>query len=69
MKLNEKVSWLMGRLQRSLFPNLEQCCVSPVSEQEKHLARILEIIEIEHQIPRRQKWTGRPRESITRRRK
>ena len=32
MKLNEKVSWLMGRLQRSLFPNLEQCCVSPLSE-------------------------------------
>ena len=60
MKLNEKVSWLMGRLQRSLFPNLEQCCVSPLSEQEKHLVKILEIIEIERHIPRRQKWTGRP---------
>jgi hypothetical protein len=34
MKLNEKVSWLMGRLQRSLFPSLEQCCVSPLSKQE-----------------------------------
>lgn len=60
MKLTEKVSWLMGRLQRSLFPNLEQCCVSPLSEQEKHLVKVLEIIEIERHIPRSRQWTGRP---------
>ena len=60
MKLTEKVSWLMGRLQRSLFPSLEQCCVSPLSEQEKHLVKILEIIEIERHIPRSRQWTGRP---------
>ena len=60
MKLTEKVSWLMGRLQRSLFPSLEQCCVSPLSQQEKHLVKILEIIEIERHIPRSRQWTGRP---------
>lgn len=60
MKLTDKVSWLMGRLQRSLFPNLEECCVSPLSEQEKHLVKILEIIEIEHHIPRNPQGMGRP---------
>jgi hypothetical protein len=60
MKLKEKVSWLMGRLQRSLFPQLEQCCVSPLSEQEKHLVKVLEVIEIERHIPKNQQWTGRP---------
>ena len=60
MKLTVTVSWLMGRLQRSLFPILEQWCVSPLSEQEKHLVKIFEIIEIEHHIPRSRQWTGRP---------
>jgi hypothetical protein len=60
MKLKEKVSWLMGRLQRSLFPQLEQCCVSSLSEQEKHLVKVLEVIEIERHIPKNLQWTGRP---------
>jgi len=47
MKLKEKISWLMGRLQRQLFPCLEECCVSPLTEQEKHLVKILEFIKIE----------------------
>ena len=47
MKLKEKISWLMGRLQRQLFPCLEECCVSPLTEQEKHLVKILELIKIE----------------------
>jgi len=25
MKFKEKISWLMGRLQRQLFPCLEEC--------------------------------------------
>jgi len=60
MKLTEKVSWLMGRLQRSLFPSLEQYCGSPLSQQETHLVKILEIIEIERHIRRSRRWTGRP---------
>ena len=60
MKLTEKVSWLMGRLQRSLFANLEQCCVSLLSQQEKHLVKILEIVVIERHIPKSRQRTGRP---------
>jgi hypothetical protein len=60
MKLTEKVSWLMGRLQRSLFPSPEQCCVSPLSKQERHLVKLFEIIEIERHIPKNQQWIGRP---------
>ena len=37
MKLKEKISWLMGRLQRQLFPFLEECCLSLLTELEKHL--------------------------------
>ena len=58
MKLTEKVSWLIGRLQRSLLPSLEQCCVSPLSQQEKHLVKIIETIEIERHIPRSQAVDG-----------
>ena len=60
MKLKEKISWLMGRLQRSLFPILEECCVSPLTEQEKHLVKLLEIIEIEKHVPGNRQWMGRP---------
>lgn len=60
MKLKEKVSWLMGRLQRSLFPILEECCFSPLTEQEKHLVKLFEIIEIEKHVPGNRQWMGRP---------
>jgi hypothetical protein len=60
MKLRGKIPWLMGRLQRSLFPCLEECCVSPLTAQDKHLVKVLEIIEIESHIPKSRQWTGRP---------
>jgi len=60
MKLKDKISWIMGRLQRSLFPILEEYCASPLTEQEKHLIKVLEIIEIEKHIPCSRQWTGRP---------
>jgi hypothetical protein len=37
MKLKELISWLMGRLQRSLFLYLEEYCVSPLTGQKRHL--------------------------------
>ena len=37
MKLKEKVSWLMGTVQRTLFPHLEDCLDSPLTAQEKGL--------------------------------
>ncbi len=60
MKLTEKIPWLMGRLQRTLFPCLEQCCATPLTKQEKHLLKVLEIIEIENHVSRVRQWTGRP---------
>ena len=60
MKLKEKIPWLMGRLQRTLFPSLEECRITPLTEQEKHLVKVLELIEIEKYIQKNKQYTGRP---------
>ena len=60
MKLKEKVSWLMGRVQRSLFPHIEDCCYLPLTAQEKHLIAILELVEIERHIKATWNGFGRP---------
>lgn len=52
MKLPDKISWLMGRVQRSLFPHLNQCLTTPLTLQEERLVSILEIIQIEQHVPR-----------------
>ena len=62
MKLTEKISWLMGRVQRSLFPHLNECLQAPLTEQEKRLVAILEIVEVERYVPRvvtRYRYPGR----------
>ena len=62
MKLTEKISWLMGRVQRSLFPHLNNCLPAPLTEQEKRLVSILEIVEVERQVSRtvtRYRYPGR----------
>ncbi len=53
MKLREAVSWLTGTLQRQLFPRLEECWESPLTEKEQQLVSILEVLQIE-------KFAGRP---------
>ena len=50
MKLRDKISWLMGRVQRSLFPHLNQCLVTPLTEQEERLISILEIVQVERYV-------------------
>jgi hypothetical protein len=62
MKLKERISWLMGTIQHSLFPYLDENLPSPQAEPEKRLVKILELIEIEQYVPvsRRYQWTGRP---------
>ena len=50
MKLRDKISWLMGRVQRSLFPHLNQCMVTPLTEQEERLVSILEIVQVERYL-------------------
>ena len=47
MKLKEAVSWLMGTLQRNLFPGLEECCERPLTEKEQQLTSILSLVAME----------------------
>jgi hypothetical protein len=51
MKLSETVSWLMGTLQRQLFPRLEACWERPLTAKEQQLISILELVHIEKFVP------------------
>ena len=71
MKLKERISWLMGTLQQSLFPHLDECLSSPLTEKQKQLVKILELVKIEKYVPNSadKQWLGRPvkeREAIAR---
>jgi len=61
MKLTDKISWLMGRVQKSLFPHLNECFDTPLTEQEKRLVSILEIVQVERYVPKSaiSYWRGR----------
>ncbi len=61
MKLTDKISWLMGRVQKSLFPHLAECFETPLTEQEKRLISILEIVQVEKYVSNRTtyQWRGR----------
>ncbi len=71
MKLKDKISWLMGTVQQSLFPYLDESLPDSLTEPEKRLVKILELIQIEQHVPvsRRRQWLGRPikeREAVAR---
>jgi hypothetical protein len=71
MKLRQGISWLLGNLQRSLFPQLEECWNKALTDKEQQLLSILELIQIEKYVPwsARNQWMGRKlseRESIAR---
>jgi len=51
VKLRKRISWLMGTLQRSLFPKLEESWNGPLTEKEKQLVSILELVQVERFIP------------------
>ena len=61
MKLTDKISWLMGRVQKSLFPHLNECFETPLTEQEQRLVSILEIVQVEKYVSQRARncWRGR----------
>ena len=61
MKLTDKISWLMGRVQKSLFPHLDECFNAPLTEQEKRLVSILEIVQVEKHVSKSatRHWRGR----------
>jgi hypothetical protein len=62
MKLREAVSWLVGTLQRNLIPGLEECSERPLTEKERQLVNILELVQIE-------KFIGRPAQRFGRKQK
>jgi hypothetical protein len=51
MKLGKAISWLLAGLQRTLFPELEDCWKKPLTAKEQQLVSILEILKIEFHIP------------------
>jgi hypothetical protein len=71
MKLKDRISWLMGTVQQTLFPYLDECLPTPLTMPEKRLVQILELLQIEKYIPvsSSRQWLGRPiqeREAIAR---
>ena len=71
MKLKSKISCLMETIQQSLFPHLDECLPSPLTEPEKHLVKILELGQIEKFVPvsasrLRLGWPVKERESFAR---
>ena len=71
MKLRKRISWLMGTLQRTLFPILEECWETALTDKEQQLVSILELIQVERFVPKStvNQWLGRKlcgRESIAR---
>jgi len=59
MKLNERLSWLITRVQHTLFSHLDECLFLPLTGQEKHLVMLLELVQIEKHVPGGH-WQGRP---------
>lgn len=61
MKLKDRISWLMGTVQRSLFAHLDECLDVPLTEQEHRLVSILEIVQVEKFVPKKawNQWLGR----------
>ena len=71
MKLGKAISWLLRNLDRSLFPQLEECWSIASTEKEQQLVSILELIQIEKYVPWSaiNQWVGRKlceRESMAR---
>jgi transposase len=61
MKLKDRLSWLMGCVQRSLFSHLDECLDIPLTDQERRLVSILEIVQVEKYVPKKAftQWLGR----------
>jgi hypothetical protein len=51
MRLLESISWLKTRIQENLFPHLRECLDDPLTEKQKDLIMILEIVGIERFVP------------------
>ena len=60
MNLRDKISWLKDKIQVDLFPHLKGCFSDPMTEKQKQLIMILEMVEIERYVKSPEyQWMGR----------
>jgi len=61
VKLGKAISWLKGTLQRCLFPSLEECWNTTLTDKEQQLVSILELVQVEGFVLRKadSQWLGR----------
>lgn len=60
MNLIEKISWLSQIVQDKLFPQLEDCCDDPVTEKQRQLVSVLEVVKVERYVHGADmQWLGR----------
>jgi len=63
MNVRETISWLKTKIQEDLFPHLRKCFEDPITEKQKQLIAILEIVQVErHIMSHLYQWMGRPLE-------
>lgn len=60
MHLRETISWIGAKIQSELFPYLEENFTDPITEKQKKLIMILEMVEIERHVKSPEyQWMGR----------
>jgi len=60
MRLRETISWIKAKIQSELFPHLEENFTDPITEKQKKLIMILEMVEIERHVKSPEyQWMGR----------
>jgi len=58
--LRETLSWLKTKVQEDFFPYLQACFPDPMTEKQKRLITILEIVQVENQVKTPElQWMGR----------
>ena len=56
-----KIAQIWGRVQAVLFPHLERCLDEPLTDKQRRVAAILEVVRVEQQVPAASlQWIGRP---------
>ena len=50
MNLRDTISWLKTRIQEELFLHIEECVSDPLTEKQKRLITILEVMKIEDHV-------------------
>lgn len=57
----KSISWLTEKVQRELFPYLEECFTGAITKRQRQLVSVLEVIEIERYVlaSMRHQWMGR----------